>query len=133
MFDFLLRMRIRRRLILGFGFLLLLVLAIGIGVLIRIDQLNQRARATYEQPFALAGRTLHTEQTVEQLRRLTRDELVEGDATRRTAILSQMNQLDGDLRQQLQSLRDVAPDARRPDEIIAIATAWRTWRDETIR
>src|SRR5262249_17896488 len=62
-----------------------------------------------------------------------RDELVEGDAARRNAILSQMNQLDGDLRQQLQALRDVAPDPQRADQIIATATAWRTWRDETIR
>jgi hypothetical protein len=117
-------MRIRRRLILGFG-CLLLALMIGLGALARMDRLDERTRASYEQPFALAELTLQAAQTVEHLRRLNRDLLVEGDPARRTAILNQMEQLDGELRQQLQALRGVAPDRRHVDDMVAGATAWR--------
>ena len=42
-----------------------------------------------------------------------------------------MERLDGELGQQLQALRDVAPDPRRVDEIVSATTAWRAWREET--
>ena len=77
MFEFLLRMRIRRRLFLGFGCLLLLALMIGLGALARMDRLDERTRASYEQPFALAELTLQAEQTVERIRRMDRDLLFE--------------------------------------------------------
>ena len=133
MFDFLLRMRIRRRLFLGFGCLLLLMLIVGLGAVARMDQLAERTRASYEQPFDLAERTLQAQQIVDRIRRLNRDVLFEGDPARRTAILQQMERLDGELGQQLQALRDVAPDPRRVDEIVSATTAWRAWREETLR
>src|SRR5215218_1643564 len=123
-------MRIRSRLILGFGCLLLLALTIGLVALARMDLVDERTRASYEQPFALARLTLQAEQTVERMRRLNRDALFEADPARRTAILNQMDRLDGELRQQLQGLREVAPDPQRVDEITSNATAWRAWREE---
>src|SRR4051812_16914757 len=98
------RMRLRRRLILGFGCLLLLALMIGLGALARMDRLAERTRASYEQPFALAELALQAEQTVERMRRLNRDALFEGDRARRTAIVSEMERLDGDLGRLLQAL-----------------------------
>ena len=44
-----------------------------------------------------------------------------------------MERLDGELEQQLQALRDIAPDPRRVDEIVSATTAWRAWREETLR
>src|SRR5215207_5289527 len=125
--SFLARMRLRRRLILGFGCLLLLALTIGLGALARMDRLDERTRASYEQPFALARLTLQAQQIVERIRRMDRDLLFEEDSARRTAILNQMDQLDGELTRLLQQLRDVAPDLRLVDEIVATATAWRAW------
>ena len=81
MFEFLLRMRIRRRLFLGFGCLLLLALMIGLGALARMDRLDERTRASYEQLFALAELTLQAEQTVERIRRMDRDLLFEGSSS----------------------------------------------------
>jgi hypothetical protein len=68
-------MRIRSRLILGFGCLLLLAITMGLVALARMDLLDERTRASYEQPFALARLTLQAEQTVERIRRLNRDAL----------------------------------------------------------
>src|SRR5438270_11481062 len=83
-------MRISRRLTLGFGCLLLVALAMGLGALARMDQLDRQTRASYEQPFAITELSLQAEQTVERMRRLSRDAVVEVDPTRRSAIESQV-------------------------------------------
>ncbi|HEY7065905.1 MAG TPA: response regulator [Chloroflexota bacterium] len=126
-------MRISRRLALGFGCLLLVALAMGLGALARMDQLDRQTRASYEQPFSIAEHSLKAAETAERMRRLNRDEVAEGDPARRVAIESQIEDLDAQLRQQLQELRQVADDPQQVDAIVATATAWRAWRAETTR
>src|SRR3954464_12167303 len=123
--------RISHRLMLGFGCLLVLALVMGLCALIRMDQLERQTRASYEQPYAIAAGSLQTEQTVERMRRLNRDEVVELDPARRSAIESQIEELDTQLRQRLQELRQIAVDPQKIDEALATAAAWRVWRAET--
>src|SRR3954451_9708326 len=98
-------MRISHRLLLGFGGLLLLALGIGLGTLVRMDQLDRLTRTSYEQPFAAAEHALEALQTVERIRRLDRDAVVEPNLTRRAVLASQTVELDSQFMQQLQTLR----------------------------
>jgi PAS domain S-box-containing protein len=116
---------------LGFGVLLLLTVAIGLGGLVRMDQLDRQTRDSYQQPFLLAQHSLQAQQTVERMRRLNRDSVVESDDALQSVIESQVAELDTQLRQQLQQLRQEAVDPRAVDEIAASAAAWRAWRAET--
>jgi methyl-accepting chemotaxis protein len=127
------RMRISRRLILGFGCLLLLALAMGVGALARMDQLDRLTRASYEQSFAIAERALQAEQVTERIRRLIREAVVQQNAGRRAALVSEIDELDAQLRQHLQELRQSGIDDRLMDQVTTTFVAWRGYRAETLR
>ena len=106
----------------------------GLGALARMDQLAERTRASYEQPFALAELTLQAEQTVERMRRHEPGSPVRGGSCSSYRHPAS----DGTARRRAQAAAPGAARASHPipgawTRCVATATAWRAWREETLR